>query len=258
MKSLVNLYDGEYWFDNPSLVLAGNPGKRRSKTMAKAKRRARRSTRRRAASRRPKHNFMSAGALANRPKRRRRRHSASRSRRHAYRAAARRHYTHNPRRHRRYRRNPEGGRTIRIFGIELPPLDAIAGVAAGVIAPAVLNTYIPGWIPTSLKNADGTLPSWLTWTIKIGVAVVPGILVRQFVNRRFGNYMLVGGLGFFAVDAIKTLAPGVIPGLGAQPLLGSYFDRPAGGKMIPYGQRRNVQPMAIADAPDRLNPAGRF
>ena len=148
-----------------------------------------------------------------------------------------------------------------VFGITLPPLTAIAGIAAGYIVPGVTMTYLVPMIPTSLKNPDGTIPAWLQWTAKLVSATVPALIVRRFVHRSFGNYMLVGGLGYILAEAIRPY----IPGLGYQPMLGqweqrgalgAYFTRP--GRVLPYPAQRAILGPSIQSTPERLDPSARF
>jgi hypothetical protein len=253
MKPLVNFYDGEPWFDNPPLVIA-NP-KRRKKTMRK--RRTRRG-RKNSPRRRARRNYYSAGMLANRPRRRRRARTNTRrrARRNVYMPMLNR-----KRGRRRARRNPGllGGRSMSILGFQMPPMDAVLFTAAGLIGPGLVSTQILSFIPASWKtNADGT-PNQLTmWATKIASVLIPAFLIRRFINVRAGNLFLIGGSAGLAMDALKTFAPGLIPGLngiGSQPLLGAYFQQPRAVSNFP---RQARVPAMIADAPDRLSPQGRF
>lgn len=244
-KPLVTFHDGEPWFDNPLLTIAANKG--RSTTMARSHSRRRRSSRRR----RARSNYYGAGMLANRPRRRRRhalRANPRRRRRYAMTNRRRRHYRRNPAR-RHYRRNPSLG------GLSLPPLDAVLWVGSGLVVPPIITAQVQKYLPASLQTGWGAI------AVK-GVAgvVVPGMLLRKFVNQRAGNLFMVGGLASVVMDVIKTVAPGVIPGLGmgAQPMLGSYFTAP--GRAIPYRSTstpRQTTGMLI-DTPSRLDPSIRF
>lgn len=248
MKPLVNFYDGEPWFDNPQLVIA-NP-KRRKKTMSK--RRTRRG-RKNAPRRRARRNFYSAGMLSNRPRRKARRNP--RRRRHmrsnAYFPLG------NPRRkHRKhYRRNPGGGR--KFLGFTLPPMDEVLFATAGLIGPGLVAGKILSFLPASWQTGSDGKPNQITmWATKVLSVVLPAWAIRRFIGTRASNSFLIGGLAGLSLDAIKTFAPGIIPGIGAQPLLGSYFDQPRAVVNFPRSTGR--VPQMIADAPGRLDPQERY
>lgn len=258
MARLANYYNGELWLDNPLLTtLAANPG--RKKTVAKKRRKMsalqrlyfgpkknRPRRRHHSRSNRPRRNFYGAGMLANRP---RRRHSRSnRPRRNFYPLL-------NPRRH--YRRNsPSDGAVVQnVGGIPIPALSPMLFAGAGIIVPPLVAGYITtNLLPASMQ---GTATTWL---VKAASVVIPGLLIRKFVSRQGGNYFLIAGGASFILDAIRTFMPGVIPGLGYQPMLGSYFGpqrpinfQPRAATNVPL-----MQPSMIASTPDRLNPANRF
>jgi hypothetical protein len=216
-----------------------------------APRRRRRSTTRRRARR----NYYGAGMLANRPRRRRRSVSRRRS------AVARM----NPRRRRSRSRSIFRSNPRKIFGFEMPPLDAVLFTGVGLIVPNQVAGYLMGFLPTSItKNADGTTSQPVSWLVKVASVLLPSLAVRKFVSPRAGNFMLVGGASGLVLDAIKTFMPGVIPGLGYQPLLGEYvspglsgyFDRPTG--VVPYRRPSSGLTPILQNTPDRLSPAGRF
>lgn len=188
--------------------------------------------------------------LANRPRRKARRNRRrTRARRNVYMPLLNRKRGRRSRRN--FRRNPA------ILGFSLPPMDAVLYTAAGLIGPNLVANKIVEFIPASWKtNADGT-PNQLTiWATKIAAVLLPAWAIRRFINPRAGALFLIGGTAGLAMDAIKTFAPGIIPGLGYQPLLGSYFTRPQG--QIANFPRQARVPAMIADSPDRLNPQGRF
>lgn len=271
MKPLVEWYEGEPWFDNPLLTIAnprqrkraGTTRKRRSKTMARARRRGRKHSPRRRARR----NFYSAGVLAN-PRRRRRslRHNRRRARRSAFALNRRRRrvrrnvYTPlmNRKRHRRhYRSNPLGGGKS-FMGIPIPPLDAVLWVGAGIVVPNALAPTIISFVPSSLTSS---YPQATAWGAKVLAVVGPSMLVKRFVSPRAGNLMLIGGAVSLTLDLLRTFAPGMIPGLsGFQPLLGSYFTRPVQGNIRAFPAQSGVMkaPPLLASTPDRLDPTGRF
>lgn len=260
MKRLANFYDGELWFDNPQLVIA-NP-KRRKKTMRSHRTRRGRINR----TRRAKRNFYSAGMLANRPKRRRPRHN--RRRRSVMRA--KRNFYFNPPRRRRaggLLSGLTGGRSF--LGFQLPPMDAVLFAAAGLIGPGLVSNQLlgtpatataaakPGLLPASwLVGSDGKPNQITLWLTKIASVLLPAWAIRKFISPKAGTMFLIGGSAGLALDAIKTFAPGIIPGLGSQPLLGAYFDQPRAVANFPRPVNR--LPGMIADAPSRLSPQERF
>jgi len=225
VKKLVEFYDGEPWFDNPLLVTANGRPQKGKRKMAKR-------TRKRAKARK---NFYGAGLLANRPKRRHRR-----ARTNTYMAMNRR---------RRYRRNPA------IAGFQVPPMEEVFFTVAGLVAPNLAAQQLLRILPASLTGS--TIG---TWAVKAASVLLPSMAVSKFVNPRAGKLFLVGGVAGLTMDAIRTFAPGIVPGLGYQPLLGSYFSRPVAGRLQPYpAPARSMLPTTmIADAPDRLSPTSRF
>lgn len=243
--------EGEYWLDNPQLVIA-NPKKKGRSTMPARRRAGKR--------RRARRNYYGAGLVAaNRPSRNRRRRSPRANTSHRRRSYRRNMYppfyaAANPRRRRRgnkrYRRNPAG--STRLFGFSMPPLDAVAYTGVGVIVPPILTGYVMPMLPANWQT-DG-----VRWIVRIASVLVPPFLLGGFLGTRARNFMLIGGGAGLALDLIRTFAPGVIPGLGAQPLLGAYFTRPNNGGMLPYGRPRQGQPPIIASVPERLSPASRF
>lgn len=208
----------------------------------------RRRTRRRNARRRARRNYYGAGVLANPPRRRRRRSNPRRH--HMRRNARRRHYSRNP----------------KMFGFELPDFKDVLFTGAGLIIPNQVAGYILGMIPDSIKKqADGTTSPVVAWAVKVASVLVPSMLVRKFVSPRAGNLVLVGGSAGLVLDAIKTYMPGVIPGLGYQPLLGeyqlglgAYMDSPAPPMAMTAGRPGNMLPNILARTPERLDPSGRF
>jgi hypothetical protein len=242
-KPLVNWYGGEPWFDNPHLVIANKPKRKRRSTMA-------RTNRRRRGRRRARRNYYSAGALMNRPRRRRRSHRRRRS------DAARRvrHNVYMPlnrkrrrRGHRRARSNPQ------MFGLQLPPLDAVLWVGAGAVLPPIVTNYALRYVPETWKTNQAAM-----WLVKAASVLVPSMIVRRFVSRRAGNLMLIGGATYFVLDFVKTTWPGLIPGLGYQPMLGAYHTGVSAGRVSRFPQRTTGLPPMIQSAPERLNPANRF
>jgi hypothetical protein len=224
-----------------------------------AKRRRPKSAHRRKA-RAAKRNYYSAGALANPRKRRTRRKATVKH------IVNRRVTRRKTRRARSYRHNPPTARSVNLFGFQLPPLEAVAAVGAGFVAAPVVTSFVSGYIPDSIKaNPVGQ------WALKIAGALGPGFAVRKFVSRSFGNNMLIGGGAALVLDAVRTFAPGMIPGLGYQPMLGAYY-RPgqANRGLRGYTTSPNTgQPFQasagslqmskiLMGTPDRLQPTGRF
>lgn len=246
MKPLVNFYDGEPWFDNPQLVIA-NP-KRRKKTMTK--RRTRRG--RKNAPRRVRRNFYSAGMLSNRPRRKARRSRKRRTMRSNVYMPMNPRKRRSSRRH-AFRRNP--GRSF--LGFTMPPMAEVLFATAGLIGPNLVSGKILEFLPASWKvGADGK-PNQLTmWATKLLSVVLPAWAIRRFIGTRESNSFLVGGLAGLTLDGIKTFAPGIIPGIGSQPLLGAYFDQPR--QVLPFPRSNGKLPQMIADTPDRLSPSARF
>jgi len=144
---------------------------------------------------------------------------------------------------RRYRSNPA------LMGFQLPGLLDVVSVGAGFVVPPIVAGYIMGWLPDSMKTSKAAM-----WAVKAAAVVVPSMVVRRFVSRRAGNLMLLGGAVSLALDLVKEFAPGLIPGVGFQPLLGAHVVRPTRARMpAPAGL-----PAMIASTPDRLSPTGRF
>jgi hypothetical protein len=159
---------------------------------------------------------------------------------------------------RRYRSNPNRGGGRRLFGFQLPPMGDVLFTGAGLIGPNLVSAQILKILPTSLTlKADGTPNTLVIWATKIISVLLPSWLLRRFVNPRAGTAFLIGGSAGLALDALKTYAPGIIPGIGYQPLLGAYFQRPAA--QIPF-QRPGPRglPTQVAEAPERLSPQARF
>ncbi len=190
----------------------------------------------------------------NRPRRRRRSYATNRRRRHhAARAHSnpvrrRRRYFSN-RRRRHYRSNPGG---LSVMGFQIPAVMDIAAVGAGFVVPPLITGYVMGWLPDSLKTSRAAY-----WAVKAAAVLVPSMAVRSFVSRRAGNLMLLGGTVSFVLDLIKEFAPGVIPGLGYQPLLGAFTAPPQFSRARMPPQRQGL-PRMIAGTPDRLDPTARF
>jgi hypothetical protein len=138
------------------------------------------------------------------------------------------------------------------MGFQIPAVMDIAAVGAGFVVPPLITGYVMGWLPDSLKTSRAAY-----WAVKAAAVLVPSMAVRSFVSRRAGNLMLLGGTVSFVLDLIKEFAPGVIPGLGYQPLLGAFTAPPQFSRARMPPQRQGL-PRMIAGTPDRLDPTARF
>jgi hypothetical protein len=219
--------------------------------MAKAHRRRRRgfSLNRRRKTRRARTNPY----FLNRPRRRSRRRLSTnpRRRRHTMRAnpPRRRARRYSSNRRRSYRRNP----ALSVMGFQLPNLMDVAAVAGGMIVPPIISGYIMGWLPASLQTSSAA-----KWAVKAAAVVLPSMAVRSFISRRAGNLMLLGGSVSFVLDLIKEFAPGVIPGVGYQPLLGAFTASPAFGARARLPLVARAPSRMLSSTPDRLDPMQRF
>lgn len=286
--------DNEAWFDNPSLVLV-NPRrsarprsrftgrflpaksgwkvpedfsfsrshgrrKKRSKRMAARARNRRGQFTKRSRTRHgrkhaaPRRRRRHTAATNPRPRRRRRHYAANRS--HRRRTHRVRHYKHNPRR-RHYRRNPDAGGAgeTHIGGIAIPSVETIGFTVAGVVVSPMISAQIQALAPSFFTGNQ-----YAPWIADLAAVIVPGILIRKFVNKRAGTLYMVGGSVNLAIKAIKQFAPSLATtlNLSGQPMVGSYFNRP--GNVRAFPQPRLATPLSalIGEAPERLNPSGRF
>lgn len=228
--------------------------KRKRGIMAKSYRRKRRgrkgTSRRRRVHRK---NYAASGLIAN-PRRRRRRarrpYTAGRGRIRRYKLNARR---------RHYRRNPGA---LNIYGIQLPPLDAILFTGAGIVIPPVMTSFLMSYLPADWKTSK---MAW--YGVKVASVLIPSLLVRKFVSQRAGNFMLVGGAASFAIDLVREFAPGLLPGaaMSGQPFLGFYERMPNRAlsgmgryASIPVGSRSVQRTPLLSATPERLMPNNRF
>jgi hypothetical protein len=147
-----------------------------------------------------------------------------------------------------------------LFGISLPPLDAVLFTGVGFIIPPVVSNLIMGYLPVEWKASKLTY-----YGVKAASVILPSMLVKKFVSQRAGNLMLLGGAVSFALDMVKEFAPTLLPapGMGMQPFLGLYQRAPYQRTMGRYvtGQSLGVPGQVssmIASSPDRLSPQGRF
>jgi hypothetical protein len=145
---------------------------------------------------------------------------------------------------------------MNLFGISLPPIGDVLFVGAGLVAPPLVAAQLVRFLPDSIKTNQAA-----TWGVKVASVVLPGIAIRKFVSPRAGNLFMVGGAASLVVDAIRQFAPGVIPGLGYQPLLAGYSTLPglpANASPRARSMRPVSQPAILEGVPDRLSPQGRF
>ncbi len=144
----------------------------------------------------------------------------------------------------------------------MPPLDAVLFTGVGFIVPPVVTNILMGYLPLDWKTSKAAY-----YGVKAASVVLPSMLVRQFVSRRAGNLMLLGGVVSFALDLVKDYAPNLLPaagvaGFGAQPFLGLYQRAPYQrtlGRYYQGGQSMGGGMSAITqNVPERLLPQGRF
>ncbi len=205
---------------------------RRGKKNAPRRRRARANKPRRA-----RRNYMSAGALANRPPRRRRLAGV-------------------PRRNRRYRSNPQ------VFGFGIPDMQTLFFTGAGIVVPPLVTSFIMQQLPEQYRSSKPVY-----YAVKVASVLVPSMVVKRFVNARAGNLMLIGGAASFLIDLVREFAPGMIPGIGYQPMLGYYHQMrparalgayPGRGNLNPGRRANNNLSPILTGVPERLMPTARF
>jgi hypothetical protein len=135
------------------------------------------------------------------PARRRRRASAAPARRRVYRRnPARRMST------RRFRRNPSGGRVMRLGEMAMPAVF----IGLGALGTEIIQGYLP--IPLAWKT--GPMRYVVKGAIGVGIGLV---LAKGFNQKRLGYYFAAGAIAIavhdFAKTAIASMHPGV-KGLG--------------------------------------------
>lgn len=226
--------------------------------MAKSYRRRRRGRKGTSRRRRVRRNYAASGLIAN-PRRRRR---SYRRRRRAYAMNPRRRVRRVRRRHvrRHYRRNPG------LMGITLPPLDAVLFTGAGLVIPPVMTSFLMNYLPATLKTSKAAY-----YGVKAAAVIIPSMLVRKFVSRRAGNFMLVGGAASFAVDLVREFAPNLLPApaVSGQPFLGFYERMPSRIPMtatpgmgryasVPVRSMPVQRTPLLSQTPERLAPGARF
>lgn len=209
MGRLWNEYDGEPWLDNPRLFML-NPSKlkRTRKPRLKKGRKAMAKRRRRMSALQRK--YFGKGhsrvrrrraALSN-PHRRRRRRSLSLNRMPRRR---RRSVLGNPRRRRHYRRNP-----ISVAGLNMQEL--LTGGGAVILEPIIerkLWTTIAGSFPSLAASPYGPL------VVKAATSFGLWYAAHKYMGRRTGDVVAIALGSALIANAVATLAPNFLSGLGA-------------------------------------------
>lgn len=255
-KGLWDDIDGERWLDNPLLITAGNPTRKRKKM---ARRRVSRKRGRKAAPRRrARRNYAASGLIAN-PRRRRRRKNMA-----AFRRAPRRHGLIGRPRRRRVRHNRAYRRNPGLMGIQLPALQDVLFTGAGIVIPPVMTSMLLNYLPADWRTSKAAY-----YGVKAASVLIPSMLVRKFVSRRAGNLMLIGGAASFAIDLVREFAPSLLPGgsVGAQPFLGGgvgFYERMP--RQVGMGRYSSVPVRSVpvqrtpllSMTPERLSPGARY
>lgn len=227
--------------------------------MARRKARRGRKNSPRRARRRVRRNYASAGMVN--PRRRRARRRTRRT--YALNPRRRRGYRRNVRRRRSYRRNP----SVLGLGFNFPPLDAVLFTGTGLIVPPIVASYIMPLLPESIRSSRAGY-----YAVKAASVLIPSMVVRKFVSRRAGNYLLIGGFASFALDLMREFMPNLLPTttMSGQPFLGFYERMPTaripaannGGMgryaSIPVRSVPVQRTPLVALTPERLMPSGRF
>jgi len=134
----------------------------------------------------------------------------------------------------------------------------------GLILPPIVASYLTPMLPDSIRSSKLGY-----YGVKVASVLVPSMLVRKFVSRRAGNYLLIGGFASFAIDLVREFMPSLIPApaMSGQPFLGFYEKMPsrlpaASGMgryaSVPVRSVPVQRTPLIALTPDRLSPQGRF
>ena len=195
MSRLWNMVDGEPFFVNPQLLIAGaNPrhqtkkGKKSMRRMkTRSRRRGRKNTPRRKTTKRRVHR-MRARSVA--PRRRRRANPVHRRKSRSRRS-----------------RNPK------IFGLSLPPLMPVVYAGAGFVAPPAIEGFISGFLPVEFSAS--TLGKF---AIRFGTVLGGTWLVKRFIGANPAMYFGIGGGMYLLTSAIREFAPEASRYLG----LGAY------------------------------------
>ena len=139
------------------------------------------------------------------------------------------------------------------IGISVPSLTSVAAVGAGLIVPPMVAAQIMKYVPASLAGNP-----IVGWVVRAAAVVLPAWAVRKYISRSAGDLMLIAGGAGLAMDVVKAYMPGVIPGLGYQPMLGQYVQRRnlAGPSLARQVGLR--VPLSIATTPERMSPVSRM
>jgi hypothetical protein len=139
-------------------------------------------------------------------------------------------------------------------------MDAVLFVGAGLVVPPIMAGYIMGMLPVEWRSSKATY-----YGVKAASVLIPSMLVRQFVSRRAGNFMLIGGAASFAIDLVREFMPALIPAapMAGQPFLGYYERYNRNGALgryssIPVRSRTVQQTPLLSATPERLSPNARF
>jgi hypothetical protein len=171
---------------------------------------------------------------------------------------------HRKRRHYRINRRrgavQSGGISLP-FGLHAPAVKDIAFGALGLFVPGYITATVMPYLPTSLVGNQ-----IVTWVVKIASVLVPGMLIRRYVDSRSGYAFMIGGAASLVIDAIKTFVPSVASmfGMGqtTQPLLGYYPGGSVTGMGAYLQHKQRAVPVTttpvLTGVPDRLNPGSRF
>ena len=145
------------------------------------------------------------------------------------------------------------------MGLQLPPMQAAIGTAAGFALPVIVEGYVMPYLPLALTSSKIG-----RWGVRIGIVAGTGWAARKFLGTNIGNAVLIGGGAWLILQAIREFAPGSVPGLGAQPFLGQYLPRQRQRALGQYSQSMAAigssgnSGRSIRNVPDRLNPASRY
>lgn len=223
---LWDMFEGEPFLDNPSLLLINKRGK-------KMARRKRRTPARNAKGRFVKRSH--AKTTHRKSVKRVRRHAPRRSSRKVVRLRRGQVAVVNPRRHRRYRRNPGMFSGI---GFNTETLKTVGLTAGGFLGTPFLEGFVVNYLPVAF-----TSNKYARYAIRIAAAVGLGYLAGKALGKEAGKKVAVGGLAYFGVGLIKDFMPTLGTGTGAylrsQPLLGAYQRSSMGSYMTSSGPARN-------------------
>lgn len=140
-----------------------------------------------------------------------------------------------------------------VLGFSVPSITSVAAVGAGLIVPPMVAAQIMKYVPASLAGNP-----IVGWVVRAAAVVLPAWAVRKYISRSAGDLMLIAGGAGLAMDVVKAYMPGVIPGLGFQPMLGQYVQRRnLSGPSLARQVGLRV-PLSIATTPERMSPVSRM